>query len=314
MFRRVLSFATAVLIGFPALAGTARHHREHTFSFKAGGTLEVRAAFHDVRITLDRAATTVKVVVEAELTTSSGDAEKALEPFEPVFEESGGTLRVRCRPSASLPFGFRNSHGLVQVTAPPGMDLAVGTGSGDVLLSGSDPGASLNFDSGSGNIRVEVVCRVFTARTGSGNVHACLEAEAERIRLATGSGDIDLRAGAREVKAQSGAGNIRAEGLMGQAAFETGSGDIEASWSNAPGDLSIRVKSASGNLRLVFPAGTPLRGELRSHAGRIQSDFPGTLDDRRHRFSLLGNPPAAELSAESGSGDLSLRAASPGGV
>jgi DUF4097 and DUF4098 domain-containing protein YvlB len=307
--RAVLATLTACLLALSTLAGTATLRKEHRFVPKPGGTLKVEASFHDVTVTVKEGAAEVNVAVEAELTAWPADAEDALSAYAPIFQESGDTLLVRCRPKTSVRVGFFNGSGSVTVILPPGMDLNLDTGSGEITLKGENPERDLTCDTGSGDIRIEGSCRNLTADTGSGRVSARLSGPVLRVSIDTGSGDVDFRGEAAEFRGDTGSGSIRAEGLAGRAAFDTGSGDVEAVWAKAPGAVRVVADTGSGDVFLTFPKEARLGGEIETSSGRIRCDYPGTLEERGRAFDLAGGAGSANLRVDTGSGDVRVVAA-----
>ena len=102
------------------------------------------------------------------------------------------------------------------IAVPAGIDITVGTGSGDVDIV--DVAASARLSTGSGNIRV--------SRLRSGV-----------LDLRTGSGDIDIRGtDGTVVSARTGSGNVTAD-------FSTPPGDVQAR--TGSGDVTLRLPSAA---------------------------------------------------------------------
>ncbi|MEW5763970.1 MAG: DUF4097 family beta strand repeat-containing protein [Acidobacteriota bacterium] len=302
--RALLVAISGFLMALSTLAGTAKLHKEHRFAPKPGGAFKVEASFHDVSVTIKEGATEVAVVVDAELTSWPSDAEEALAAYAPVFQESGDTLLVRCRPKSSMHVGFFNGSGSVVVVLPPGMDLNLDTGSGEITLKGENPDRDLTVDTGSGDVRVEGSCKNLEADVGSGRVVVRLSAPAGRVAVDTGSGDVEFHGEASEFRGDTGSGSIRAEGLVGRATFDTGSGDVEAVWSKVPGAVRIVADTGSGDVFLTFPKNSRLGGEIETSSGKVRCDFPGTADEQGKSFALSGGAGSADLRVDTGSGDV----------
>ncbi len=307
--RALLVAVSGFLMALSTLAGTAKLHKEHRFAPKPGGTFKVEASFHDVSVTVKEGAPDVAVVVDAELTSWPSDAENALAAYAPVFKESGDTLLVRCRPKSFGHVGFFNGSGSVVVVLPPGMDLSLDTGSGEIILKGENPGGDLTVDTGSGDVRIEGSCKNLEADTGSGRVVVRLSAPVDRVAVDTGSGDVDFRGEASEFRGDTGSGSIRAEDLVGRAFFDTGSGDVEAVWSKSPGAVRVVADTGSGDVFLTFPRETKISGSAETSSGRVRSDFPGSADERGRSFDFAGGAGPTDLRVETGSGDVRIAAA-----
>jgi len=286
-----------------AAAETATYHGTKTLNPKPGGTLQVEGSFQDISVTL-AAGTSVEVTVDMKLSAWPQDSKEALKAYEPTYSDEGNTLLVRCRSQHTFTVGFLNSSGSIAIRMPPGMNLDLHTGSGDITVKGDLGSNDLACNTGSGDVRVEGGLRAFSAETGSGDVTAKLTAPAASAKIHTGSGDVNFSGGCARFDASAGSGNITAGGLAGPATFKTGSGDIEALWARLAEGTSVKAESGSGKIHLGLPANAALSGELDTGSGDIRSDYPGTSSQKGRHWSFAGGPGASRISVETGSGDI----------
>jgi DUF4097 and DUF4098 domain-containing protein YvlB len=121
------------------------------------------------------------------------------------------------------PRGLTNSWVALEITAPPGTRVDVGSGSGSVEVRGLS--GDLNVDTASGSVEIVDV-------TGKIDAHSS-------------SGRIEVRGGRGRVRLDTGSGSIRYEGEpQGNCRFETGSGSITL---ELPADLNMEVEAETGS-------------------------------------------------------------------
>ncbi|MGS2617601.1 DUF4097 family beta strand repeat-containing protein [Micromonospora sp. LZ34] len=155
-----------------------------------------------------------------------------------------------------------------EITAPEGVAVQGETGSGDVDLSRVGP---VEFQLGSGNIRVTGASGAVRAETGSGNI------------------DVDDVAAPTTLRASS--GDISARRLGGEVDAETSSGNVTLELSTA---ASARAHASSGDVTLLVPAG-PYRVRSSAGSGDVHVAVP---DD-----------PTARLVIDVGTGSGNIRVA-----
>lgn len=286
-----------------AAAGPATYHGTKTLTPKPGGTLDVEGAFHDITVVL-AAGTSVEVTVDMKISSWPGDSKEAIKAYEPTYSEEGNTILIRSRSKASFSVGTVSSSGSIAIRMPPGMNLDLHTGSGDIEVKGDLGGKGLACETGSGDVRVEGSLGALSAETGSGDVTVQLSAPAVQAKIHTGSGDVRLTGGAAQMDASTGSGSITAAGLTGPGTFEAGSGDIEAHWTQLGQGASVQAESGSGKIHLGLPANATLSGDIETGSGDIRSDYPGTSSQKGRHWSFSGGPGACRLSVETGSGDI----------
>ncbi|MFA6316603.1 MAG: DUF4097 family beta strand repeat-containing protein [Elusimicrobiota bacterium] len=161
----------------------------------------------------------------------------------------------------------------------------------------ADPDMPVRAYSGSGDIEISSRKSAVEADTGSGSI-LVRDAIGDLV-LRSGSGDIKAEAATASVRAQTGSGKIELRRLLGSAHVMTGSGGILLEWARPPKSGSAEVRSGSGSVDLVFPAGTKLASSVRTGTGSALNE--------------LGETPGAEwrVSAMSGTGNVSIRKPRP---
>jgi hypothetical protein len=157
----------------------------------------------------------------------------------------------------------------VRVTVPPGSEVDVSSGMGDVFVRG-------------------VVEPVFAA---------------------SGNGDVAVEGAGAEVEASSGNGSVRVTTTGGPVSASSGNGDIEVEMGEVPVDARMRFNSGNGDIVLTLPASFAGEIDATFGNGGLQSDFPVTLSDgfSRHRVRGVIGSADARIRASSGNGDLVLR-------
>jgi DUF4097 and DUF4098 domain-containing protein YvlB len=210
--------------------------------------------------------------------------------------------------------GFRSRHDLevhAVVELPTGSQLRARTGSADVTTTGSM--AMVSGTTGSGDVAVEAVERALDLSTGSGDVHvARLVGDGQ---LKSGSGDVRVDAVAGALSVSTGSGDVALGTTDGPVTVKTGSGDlvVQASredlrFSSGSGDLRVvdarrgrlQVKSASGNVAVAVPEGTPVWTDIRTVGGEVRSTLEGVGEPRDGQDHV-------ELRVNTVSGDVALQ-------
>jgi hypothetical protein len=140
--------------------------------------------------------------------------------------EATVTARTGSHDSFFAPFGYaRYAYLKLSVDVPPELAVAINTGSGDVVARSL---ASLDFHSGSGDLKASRITGALALELGSGDV------EARDI------GNVDLRS--------SGSGDVSVSHVPGEVrADRDGSGDL--SFTDVRGNVSLG-SVGSGDLRL----------------------------------------------------------------
>lgn len=288
-------------------------HESKTFPAAAGKLVRLDVRSLDVHVKVADAST-ISVTVDVQARSSSRAATKRwIERNTPVFEDSESVLEVRV-PSAGrrglVVVGFIHTEGRLDLVIPPSCRLEVKTSSGDVSVEGEAPLATpVRIDTASGDVTVRGGVRELIAETSSGDVHvsghelAVLEAD-------TASGDVILEGGSGRVIVDTSSGDAKLEKLTGDLSADTSSGDVSASWEHLVAGNKIRVNTASGDVRLRLPEGTPLGGELNTTSGRVHSDFSPTREKHGRMMSFAAPGESVDVEVRTSSGDVNLRSRS----
>jgi len=164
---------------------------------------------------------------------------------------AAGTLRLESRSDRGHPLRWRCEIDL-EVLAPAGADLELGTGSGNVdaahiegdvdVDTGSgnvdlaDVAGALRVDTGSGNIDAhQLASSSVYAHAGSGNVFASFASPPDAVAVETGSGNVRLRLPEERycVDTDLGSGDVRVTGIIDDPdadrwiSIDTGSGNVD---------------------------------------------------------------------------------------
>lgn len=198
----------------------------------------------------------------------------------------------------------------VDITLPEESDVAVRTGSADLLVEGRVGAGQLR--SGSGDIRVETLGGPSLVETGSGDVR--VDAAHTDLRIKSGSGEVALGRTAASLVVSTGSGDVTVDHAGGPTAVKTGSGDLQlresrddVSLTTGSGDLTIgaahtgrvSVKGASGDVRVGVPTGVPVWTDVSTVSGEIHSTLNGSGEPAE-------NQEYVELRVKTVSGDVVL--------
>ena len=172
------------------------------------------------------------------------------------------------------------------VEVPRGVHVRLGSGSGEVVVSGVN--GNVHASSGSGSVRV-----------GSG---------AGEVRASSGSGTVTVDGARGPVQASTGSGEVRITTGQGPVTASTGSGDIEVSMVSLTGSEDMNFSSGSGAITLRLPADFAAVVHATTGSGEIESDFQMTVTGRMSRNSLRGTIGGGgrTLRLSTGSGDIRL--------
>jgi len=173
------------------------------------------------------------------------------------------------------------------VRLPKGVKLAVGSGNGDVSVSG----ATDEVRAGSGNGRVSV--------SAGGAVNA-----------SSGNGDVSVQRAGGPVRASSGNGRVIVATSRGPVNASSGNGDVEVSM-DAIADVSDDMELSSGNGTITVTVPPDFGGEIDAStgSGKFYSDFPMTVRGRidpQHVRATIGRG-GRRLTMRSGNGDVEIR-------
>lgn len=174
----------------------------------------------------------------------------------------------------------------VRVTLPADSNLALGTGSADIVVRGRI--GTGQAKSGSGDIHLDAVTGPLLVESGSGNIRVT-DARGS-LKVKSGSGDVVVGESAAVASISTGSGDVRMASSSGQTVVKTGSGDLEVgdashdlTLTTGSGDLvvsrlrhgRISAKGASGDVRIGVLAGVPVWTDISTVAGDIRSNLSG---------------------------------------
>lgn len=103
-----------------------------------------------------------------------------------------------------------------------------------------------------------------------------------------------------KLDADTASGNLYLTGTLKNLEYDSASGSVEAELDNVPSKISM--DTASGSLSLKLPKGAGFAVALDSLSGKLDSDFPTTLDGGRY---LCGDG-ACKIEMESMSGSVTV--------
>lgn len=173
------------------------------------------------------------------------------------------------------------------VKVPKGVNLAVGSGNGDVTVTSAP--AEVHASSGNGRVRV----------AAGGPVNAT-----------SGNGDVRVERAGGPVKASSGNGRVTVATTRGPVNANSGNGDVEVTM-DAIADVADDMELSSGNGTITVTVPADFAGELDAStgSGKFYTDFPltlrGRIDPQRVRATI--GKGGRRISMRSGNGDVELR-------
>jgi hypothetical protein len=173
------------------------------------------------------------------------------------------------------------------VRVPKGVNLAVGSGNGDVTVTSAP--AEVRASSGNGKVRV----------AAGGPVNAT-----------SGNGDVRVERAGGPVRATSGNGRVVVATARGPVNATSGNGDVEVSMETLA-DVADDMELSSGNGTVTVTVPADFAGELDAStgSGKFYTDFPltlrGRIDPQRVRATIGRG--GRRISMHSGNGDVELR-------
>ena len=319
-FQRVALFGVIALLGafvVQQLGGVtfARPDDSRATAVAADGVLldERLPAVAGGTLRLDLTSETVQVRAGADgeaHITISGEGDDARAFFERqryVVEADGDAVVLRANPVRRS--GRQSYSGdllTVVVTVPALFSLEHDGGSGDLVV-GDLGGERIVVDIGSGDVTLGAVGHgVVDVDSGSGDVFV-QAVEGAALSIETGSGDVLVERSSGTAEVDTGSGDVRFDAHAGALDVETGSGDVAATLTERD---ATSVDTGSGDVSLTLTGGADL--EVDSNGDLSIDDalgFVGQRDGGDAQGRLGGGGP--DLSIDTGSGDVSLRAGAP---
>lgn len=241
------------------------------------------AGLHSLALTLGSADTHIrgvpglaKVQVKATACASSQDWLKDLR-VTASRKGDAAVVTAESRGSHFSLFGSSYAYLKLDVEVPESVAVTVDSGSGDVVAASL---ASLDFHSGSGDLKVQDIAGQLALSLGSADVVARQVGSVNLRR--TGSGDVTVDGVKGDVHAgNSGSGDLHFSNVQGSVRVgDTGSGDITLTnighdidvGSTGSGDVTVR--GAGGNLHV----GSTGSGDVRYHGVKGKVSVPKSDD------------------------------------
>jgi DUF4097 and DUF4098 domain-containing protein YvlB len=260
----------------------------------------------DLHVEIGKGKVTVRAT-ETATTTLEIRGQRADE-VEVTFEDN--RLSVIAPQDGGSWLGGRDRELDVEVVLPTESNVAVKTGSADILVEGQVKDARLK--TGSGDVAADTFTGSARVDTGSGDV-AVSEAHAE-LQVKSGSGDISIGTCIGSLNVSTGSGDVEVGTTNASTVVKTGSGDLkvvtannDVSLSTGSGDLSIgtarrgrvSLKGASSDVRVGIPAGTPVWTDISTVTGSVRSNLDSVGAPHEGQDHI-------ELQARTVSGDITL--------
>jgi hypothetical protein len=211
----------------------------------------------------------------------------------------GDVLRLRARCSV-LSVGCAVGH---RIFLPPGVPVAIHTGSGDVSVA--DLHAAVEVRTASGDVAVTGVRAPVVVDTGAGDV--TLADDRGPVVATSRSGGIACNGIAGRLAATTGSGHVLLDDISASLDVATGSGDVDGSGLHPP---DARMRTGSGDLVVKFDApATSIAA--RSSAGDITIDVP----DAPYRLDVTSGSGATRVLGitRAANAERSISARSDGG-
>lgn len=198
----------------------------------------------------------------------------------------------------------------VTVSLPQGSNLAVRTGSADVVARGRY--GAVRIKSGSGGVRLDELTGPSTIDTGSGDIE--VDRSRDELRVKTGSGEVEVGLATATLVVATGSGDISIGTAEAGTALKTGSGDIvvhdartDVSAMTGSGDVQVgritrgvvKAKAASGTIHVGVPAGIPVWTDVSCVTGSVRSNLQGAGQPEEGQDHI-------EIRATTVSGDVTL--------
>ncbi len=205
-------------------------------------------------------------------------------------------------------FGFFTGTERIEIYVPEeGLkELGVQTGSGNIT---AEDGFFLNTGTlqvraGSGNIKWrDTAAAEYDIHTGSGNINAeNMEGDGS---VQAGSGNVYLRKAKGRLSLNTKSGNIHAEDFSGWGSMEAGSGNVKVEAVEVTGDM--RLRAASGNVRLLLPRELSFSVKMQTTSGVIRTSFEEALSYNKkgnQAEGKVGEAPSCSIEALTGSGNV----------
>jgi hypothetical protein len=344
-------FALVCMLGSVALAGCAL-----TEGFEYSGTssttevvpaegievVEFRLGSDDLEVVSKEDTEIVLIIKKTWKANDREYGEGLLDEVEITIERDGEKLVVERKEDLITDTWDMMTKGYVSVdiiaTIPPGLELDIETGSGDVDLGDRD--GVVTVSTGSGDVLAGEISQDFEMETGSGDLQIGMvnglckfssgsgdftgKGVRGQVEISTGSGDVDVDMVTGSVKVSTGSGDVGVGRLEGSLHVKTGSGDLvvhdhdgEAEIETSSGDVRLRSNSAKGLIDVDTSSGDvditlynteSVAVDLGTSSGVIRTKIPLVVEEAV-RSRLLGRAGAGDLKIDvsTASGDINIK-------
>lgn len=301
----------------------ATRAEDHPIAIASGQTLRIDLPGGDVRLRAGDAAAGISARITAWGATKE-EAQAVLDGSRLDVAESASGVTVSLHGRATKEGFFGSEHmeakADLEIALPPGVQLEIESGSGDVVAAG--PFGPSKVHSAYGSVRVERVDGDLSAASSSGDVvvqgvHGkSIEAlsgygkvqvsgsESTAVHAKSGSGDVrveDVRA--ERVRIESGYGTVEIARVDGEIEATTSSGDVDAKKLSGP---AASLSTSYGRVQIDGAKG---KLTVSSSSGDVRvADFEGSIDARSGYGTVQVTGVLEALAAQSSSGDVSVSA------
>ncbi len=302
----IWGFSMAVATA-PAMAAQKDVATNESFPSAESKHLEVDAADLDVRLrTADVNA------IEADLLlhiggTGEEKAQRWIENHTPEFTDSVDQLEITVVPAKSgfLWFGSISARARLSLLAPDEIVPDITTTSGEIQIRGDFPNARpLHLRTSTGNVEMDGAAASIDFRSAGGDAQIKVVRPLESFFARTSSGDVSLVGGARAVRVDTASGRISLQNLSGDAEVSTSTAKIILGWDRLDPGATVRVRSSSGSVQLIVPAGVSPQGTITTTTGSVRSELPGEVVEGGMTLRLSGDGPTFDI--ETASGEIQL--------
>jgi DUF4097 and DUF4098 domain-containing protein YvlB len=306
----VAATVTAAIVATPAAAAQKDLKLSESYPAAAGKRIVVDAADLDVRV---RNADVPDIVADVQLHiggTGADRAERWIENHTPAFDDSEDRLQVVVSPGKAgfLGFGKLSARARLGILAPGSVVPDLTTTSGNIDVRGDFPDAQpLWMRTSSGTLTLVGAAASVDVKSAEGDAEIEVIRPLERFTASTSSGNVRLLGGARETTVGTASGNIWLENLSGNLEATTSTGKITVVWDRLDPDGTVRIRSSSGRVHLMIPAGVNPRGTLTTTTGSVRSELPGEVASDGGTLQLAGDGPVFDVETASGEIILSVR-------
>jgi hypothetical protein len=293
----------------PILAAQRELAKTESFPSIESKELVVDVTDIDVRL---RTADVETLDADVLLRISATGEDKALRWIEnhtPSFYDTDDRLQIIVEPAKSgfLWFGSLTARARLSLKAPDEVIPDITTTSGAIQIRGDFPNARpLHLRTSTGNVELEGATTAIDFHSAAGDLQVRVVRPLESLSARTSSGDINLGGGARLVRVDTASGHIALHNLSGNAEVSTSTGKITLRWDRLAPDTTVRVRSSSGRVQLIIPAGTRPQGTVTTTTGSVRSEFPGEVVEGGMTLRLSGDGPTFDIETASAEIQLSI--------